>query len=449
MSGRALQSHRRAVRLPALLLALVTVGAACSGGTATSAPGVVLTETIETTERPAVVGPAHRSTATRTPTSVAPSTSSSTTTSAPEVVPATTTTTTTTPTTTSAPDIITIDTTRDGTGLVPPPSNPEPVDAPPPTLPPVTVSPADPMFPATNAAFDALARNNPAASLTVRRDGGVALARASGVTAGGSPATSDSPMVVASVSKLVTAFTLARLQQQGLIEVTAPVPWQQAGLAPHPAWADVTMRELLDHTSGMPVVRSSWFDGGGDCPSHLASLLSQPPQVHRGQWRYSNGNYCALGLVIEAVTGEPLDVAAQRLVFDPLGATGVHLTTGGLRPDDVPSPRGVERLSRLGGAGTVLASTDDLAAMLAATTPTDLTTLAWPGVLADQYGWGHTGTVDGAKSCAWVLEWGRTTVVATIAGNAPSSGGEVCDLVIPALAQDLGFPAGRPDRSPP
>jgi hypothetical protein len=69
--------------------------------------------------------------------------------------------------------------------------------------------------------------------------------------------------------------------------------------------------------------------------------------------------------------------------------------------------------------------------------------------MIDQYGWGHTGTVDGALACAWVLEGGRTVVAATVSGRTPSTGGAVCDRVVPAVADDLGIGQGEPDRSPP
>jgi CubicO group peptidase (beta-lactamase class C family) len=301
---------------------------------------------------------------------------------------------------------------------------------------------------ATNAAFDALAGPNPAASLSVWRDGREVLTRATGTTIDGAPATADSPMVVASVSKVVTANLIARLDQQGMLDVDRPLPWIELGMNAHPAWADVTPRELLDHTSGMPVVRRSWFGQPGDCRSHLADLLVDPPQGHRGRWTYSNGNYCALGLLAETVTGLTLDGAAQQILFDPIDAEGVHLTTGGQLPTDVASPLGVDRLSRLGGAGSLIVSTADLAALLAAVTPADRNVMRWPGMMSDQYGWGHTGTVDGAKACVWVLESGRTVMAATVAGDRPSTGGAVCDQIVVALATDLGLAAGTPDRTP-
>jgi len=256
-------------------------------------------------------------------------------------------------------------------------------------------------------------------------------------------------MVVASVSKLLTANLIARLDDAGLLDVDAPTPWNLMGLTPHPGWADVTPRELLNHASGMPVARTSWFTGEGDCRSHLPTLIDGPPQNHRGRWMYSNGNYCALGLLIESLTWTPVDQAAQAILFDPLGASGVHLTTNGQLPIDVAYGLGVERLSRLGAAGTFIVSTDDLATAMSAVTPADREVMTWPGLIIDQYGWGHTGTVDGAKSCVWVLEGDRTVIAATVAGGSPASGGDVCDRLVPAVATDLGIPAGRPDRSPP
>ena len=311
------------------------------------------------------------------------------------------------------------------------------------------LTPAELPLPATVAAFDGLAAGNLAVSLSVWRDGSPVLQRASGSRVDGEPLTTDTPMVIASVSKLVTALTVARLVQTGILALDERVPWADLGIPHDPGWDDVAVRELLAHTSGMPVARSSWLDLPGSCATPLAGALSAPPLPDRGTWRYSNGNYCALGLLIEHVTGEPLDAAARRLVFDPAGVSGPHLTTDGHQPTDGPYAKDIARFDRLGGAGTWMASTDDLAAMLRSVSDADRVTLAWPGVIVDQYGWGHTGTVDGAKACAWLLEEDRTIVVAVVAGNRQATGGAVCDIVVPAVAADLGIWAGAPVRSPP
>jgi CubicO group peptidase (beta-lactamase class C family) len=317
------------------------------------------------------------------------------------------------------------------------------------TLPPSTEVPVTvaPTFSSASAAFDVLAAGNLAASLTIVLDGVPVLQRATGRTIGGDVLTTDTPLVIASVSKLITALSVARLSEQGVLDITSPVPWTDMGLAHDAGWDDVTVRELLWHTSGMPIARRTWLDQPGSCATPLQQALAAPPST-RGTWTYSNGNYCALGLLIEHATGRRIDEIAAEQIFDPLGVQGPHLTVDGARLTDGPYEKGIARFDRLGGAGTWMASTDDLAAMLGSLRPGDADVLAWPGIIVDQYGWGHTGTVDGAKACAWVMQGGRTIVVAVVAGAHPASGGGVCDEVIPAVATDLDLWAGEPVRTP-
>ncbi len=293
-----------------------------------------------------------------------------------------------------------------------------------------------------------LALDNVAVSVSIHRSGAEPWGMAAGRRVDGRNATPDTPFVIASVSKLVTALSIARLVGRGELTTDTVVAWTALGLRTDPLWVDVTVRELLDHTSGMPINRKSWLDDPGPCTIPLQEAVVASPTIARTTWQYSNGNYCALGLLVEEITDMSLDEAAYELVFDPADVTGPYVSTEGLRPDSAPSPRGVARLARLGGAGVWLASTDDLVAMLDTVTDSDLEVLRWPGIIIDQYGWGHTGTVDGAKACAWVLEDGRTTVAAVVSGSRPATGGAVCDAVLPALAHDLGIWDGDPTRNP-
>jgi CubicO group peptidase (beta-lactamase class C family) len=320
------------------------------------------------------------------------------------------------------------------------------VTLPPPVNAPRT--PVNPWFGAANVAFDRLAAGNTGASMTIVSGGAIVYGRAAGRTIDGDDATSDTPMVVASVSKLVVAVAIARLQSFGVVDVAGPMPWADLGLAPNIGWNDVTVRELLDHRGGLAKARTSWFTGEGTCRDYIPSLLVAPPNGDRGRWVYSNGNYCLLGLLVEQRMGVPLDQALQQLVFDPIEANGVHATYGGLQGDDLQYEPGVDRLSRLGGAGTLIVSTDDLARLLGRLTANDLEVLKPPGVFTDQYGFGHTGSVDFAKSCVWLFDAGTTVVSATVAGESVGSGGDVCDIVVPAVATDLGIGQGPPDRTP-
>lgn len=393
----------------ALAAAVLMVLTACSSEGDTATPTTLAPTSLAPTS------PITAPTTTFTPTTAATTTTATTTTTTTTVAPASTTTTSTTGTSTS------------------------------------TTSTAGELAPArydalTVAAFE-LITDNLTISVSVHRPGTEPWGLAAGWRNDGEPTTTDTPFVVASVSKLVTALSVARLVEQGELTVTDRVPWDAMGIAHDPAWDDVTVRELLDHTSGMPINRKSWLDDPGPCSVPLADAMALPPELTRGEWTYSNGNYCALGLLVEHLTGESLDDAAYELVFDPAGIDGPYLSVDGTHDDAAPYAKGLARLSRLGGAGTWLMSTDDLVTMLDHVTVDDLTTLRSPGIIEDQYGWGHTGTLDGAKACAWVLHDG-TTVAAVVSGPRPATGGDVCDLVLVALASDLGIGAGDPRRVP-
>ena len=155
----------------------------------------------------------------------------------------------------------------------------------------------------TVAAFE-LITDNLAISVSVHRPGTEPWGLAAGWRNDGDPTTTDTPFVIASVSKLVTALSIARLVQQGELTVGDRVPWDAMGIAHDPAWDDVTVRELLDHTSGMPINRKSWLDDPGPCTVPLAEAMALPPELTRGEWTYSNGNYCALGLLVEHLTDD-------------------------------------------------------------------------------------------------------------------------------------------------
>ena len=301
------------------------------------------------------------------------------------------------------------------------------------------------------ATVASLVGDNQAISVSVWRDQEQIYGAAAGRTNAGGLVGTDTPFVLASVSKMVTAISIARLVEQGRVGLTDTVPWTAMGIVHDAGWDGVTVRELLAHTSGMPVARKSWLNEPGSCAIPLTAALSLPPRDHRGTWTYSNGNYCALGLLVEHVTGESLAAAADELVFARIGVTGAHVTTDGPRPDDAPYTNGVAgvaRLERLGGAGTWVASTNAVAKMMGAVTADDRVTLTFPGIMQDQYGWGHTGTVDGAEACAWVMNGGHLVIVGLVAGDDPGSGGKLCDALVPALAIDVGLYAGDPFRGP-
>jgi D-alanyl-D-alanine carboxypeptidase len=126
-----------------------------------------------------------------------------------------------------------------------------------------------------------------------------------------------------SISKTFTSALILRLAEQGKLSLDAPVRTYLPTLAISSA---ITIRQLLDHTSGLD-----------DFFSHATidkALLSQPRRVwtpadslrYMGKpyfrpgagWHYSNTNYLVLGMVAEAVGHESLASQFRKAFFDPL-----------------------------------------------------------------------------------------------------------------------------------
>ena len=104
----------------------------------------------------------------------------------------------------------------------------------------------------------------PGASLAIVRDGQVSTTAAFGTAdSTGRPMTADTPFVIGSVSKPITATAVLQLVDAGKIELDAPVQryLPDFALATPSAAAAITVRQLLDQTSGLP-------PAAGDAAAH-------------------------------------------------------------------------------------------------------------------------------------------------------------------------------------
>jgi D-alanyl-D-alanine carboxypeptidase len=136
--------------------------------------------------------------------------------------------------------------------------------------------------------------------------------------------TPDTSFSVASVSKTFTAALTLALIEDGRLSLDGAAKGYLPSLPIHPA---ITVRELLDHTSGL---RDFYFGAGVD-----HALLSKPARVWDAarslryvgkpfakpgkEWHYSNTNYLVLGMLDEAVGGAPLADQLRDRFFGPLG----------------------------------------------------------------------------------------------------------------------------------
>jgi serine-type D-Ala-D-Ala carboxypeptidase len=138
----------------------------------------------------------------------------------------------------------------------------------------------------------------------------------------------DSPLVsaesifdLASVSKVIATTSMAMiLYQRGLLDLDAPV----IGVVPEFADEDarrreITCRMLLAHSSGLPAHEKLYLHARSREELIRAAMrvpLTADPGSHA---EYSDIGFIVLGLALERVAGEPLDVFCRREVFGPLG----------------------------------------------------------------------------------------------------------------------------------
>ncbi|MBA3606806.1 MAG: beta-lactamase family protein, partial [Acidimicrobiia bacterium] len=183
---------------------------------------------------------------------------------------------------------------------------------------------------------------------------------------------------IASISKVITATVVLDLVEDGAFDLDQPVG---AVLAAHvgatstdPAVGAITARQLLSHTSGFDPYDRTFFGGGSpSCVEAAQRGLSRGLNSAPGSaYRYSNMNFCLLGLLIEQVTGQPYaDVVGQRLL-DPLGIEGMRIA-GTFDPDpaEVEHPSVATRnyMEALGGAGAWMATAADVVRIVDALDP--------------------------------------------------------------------------------
>jgi CubicO group peptidase (beta-lactamase class C family) len=137
----------------------------------------------------------------------------------------------------------------------------------------------------------------------------------------GRPITPQTPFLLASVSKPLTAVAVMQLVEAGKVDLDAPlqryVP--EFRLADATSSRQITVRHLLLHTSGLPVTACDTRNNAGTLAEYVAELrtvkLASPVGTRH---IYCSGNYNLLGRVIETVSGQSFGNYIQDHVFTPL-----------------------------------------------------------------------------------------------------------------------------------
>ena len=291
-----------------------------------------------------------------------------------------------------------------GAASGPPASGPPAV----PVASPVPSVPAASPFPIAPSATDAMRAALDARLERIRTTSGIPGIAVSIVFADGSvwqgeagladvaaarPVTSETAFSVASISKTYTAALILGLVHDGRLTLDSTAKAYLPAVAIDPA---ITVRQLLDHTSGL---RDFYFDpridkallakrGQAWTAKRALGYVGKPYGKPGAVWHYSNTNYLVLGLLAEAVGQAPLATQLRDRFFVPLGldhtwyqrvdkprgpiATAYRFTGADPRLPPISLSDGsavapfTSVVTASGGAGSIASSAGDLARWAAA-----------------------------------------------------------------------------------
>ncbi len=149
--------------------------------------------------------------------------------------------------------------------------------------------------------------NVPGLSLALIRNGRMDCAKSFGVKDGDAPVTNGTTFEAASLSKVVFAYAVLKLADQGKINLDAPL--QDYLDAPYiegdPRINKITARLVLSHRTGFP----NWR------PKEGLTIHFEPGD----HFSYSGEGFVFLAKAVERISGQTLTEFMQQMVFTPLG----------------------------------------------------------------------------------------------------------------------------------
>ncbi|MEO5597641.1 MAG: serine hydrolase [Novosphingobium sp.] len=160
----------------------------------------------------------------------------------------------------------------------------------------------------------------PGAAIVVIRDGRVERVQGFGQAniEHGVPVHADTLFKTGATGMQFTAAGIMLLVEDGALELDAPVGRYLSG-APS-KWRKVTIRQLLNHTSGLPATPNGDFRADYTNAQLLGIIAAQDLNFPAGtRYRFSFAGYIVLGMVIEQVSGEHWTKFVARRLFAPLG----------------------------------------------------------------------------------------------------------------------------------
>ena len=209
-------------------------------------------------------------------------------------------------------------------------------------------------------------------SVLISQHGHVLLSKGYGLAdrAQKTPNDPQTRFAIGSNTKQFTAAAILLLEVQGKLKVTdricAYIPQCPS------AWAVITIKELLTHTSGIPDFLNTLPDFAGYAGPPLTPLQiiahfrDVPLEFAPGTtWKYSNSGYFLLGYIIEQVSGLSYEAFLQKNILTPLNLsdTGYNHNSNGVAigyMDITETPAEPEDPSLPYAAGALYSTVEDM-----------------------------------------------------------------------------------------
>ena len=133
---------------------------------------------------------------------------------------------------------------------------------------------------------------------------------------------------IGSISKQFVTATVMLMHEEGKIGLDDPIHEYLPYLPSE--WVGVTVRQLMNHTSGIPdyeEIRTYDVYRYRLTPEEVIRIAhSRPMDFEPGTGRYySNTGYFLLSMIVERIDGQPLGKVLKRRIFEPLGMRDTRL----------------------------------------------------------------------------------------------------------------------------
>ncbi|GEM_PF-914135 len=215
----------------------------------------------------------------------------------------------------------------------------------------------------------------PGAAVAITRGNEVLLVRGYGHDSRGAPVTGGTLFRVASLSKSFTSLAVLQLADAGRLSLDDRVVEHLPELRlADPRGAGITVRQLLDQTSGLADQTSSDLDRTQ--PTSTTEAVASMSSAHLvaapgTRWNYHNPNYHLAARLVEMASGEEFEHYLHHHVFQPAGMDATSTTimstdpVADLAPGHVVAygkPIAAEGLTTFeAGAGGVVSTAADMA----------------------------------------------------------------------------------------